>query len=207
MKAALFDLDGVIVDTEGTYSGFWGEIGRRYGCSPTFAHDIKGTTLTDILTHFPDADTREQVKKDIHDFELTMNYPIFPGAVELLRRLHQEGIKCAVVTSSDDVKMNLLWQQHPELKEMFDAVVTGSVVTESKPSPQGYLMAAGILGVSPEDCVVFEDSYQGLEAGRRSGAKVVALATTNPASTLYDKADLVAGSVSEITLSEVFKLV
>lgn len=198
MKAALFDLDGVIIDTEGTYTEFWANEGRKYGCKPTFAHDIKGTTLTDILKFFPDVATKNQVKKDIHDFESTMKYMLFPGSMEFLKRLKAKGIKCAIVTSSDNIKMNFLWGQHPELKEMFDAVITGSIVSESKPSPQGYIMAAEKLGIDPRDCVVFEDSYQGLEAGRRSGAKVVALATTNPSDKLHDKADYVATSIESL---------
>ncbi len=199
MKAALFDLDGVIIDSEGAYSEFWGNIGREYGCSPTFASDIKGTTLTDILNlHFPDDKTREEVTGKIHAYEKTMRYPIFDHVMDYLGMLRKNGIKCALVTSSDNTKMNYLWAQHPELKECFDAIITGSMVSESKPSPEGYLKAAAMLGFEPEECTVFEDSYQGLEAGRRAGANVIALATTNPADTLADRADRVIYSFAEL---------
>ncbi|MDE5607607.1 MAG: HAD family phosphatase [Muribaculaceae bacterium] len=204
MNAALFDLDGVIIDSEGAYSQFWGSIGREYGCAPTFADDIKGTTLTDILTlHFSDEATREEVTQKIHDYEETMKYPLFDHVTEYLEKLHSEGIKCAVVTSSDDVKMSYLWKQHPKLKGFFDVIVTGSMVKESKPSPEGYLKAAKMLGTAPEDCVVFEDSFQGVEAGRRAGAKVIALATTNPADSLADRADRVIMSFAELLNEEI----
>lgn len=203
MKAALFDLDGVIIDSEGTYTKFWGNIGREYGCpSPTFAYDIKGTTLTDILdTHFPDPEVKKEVIRKIHEFEQTMEYPIFDGVIDFLTELRKKGIATAVVTSSDDTKMSYLWRQHPELRKLFDEIVTGSMVSRSKPDPEGYLLAAKLLGTAPEDACVFEDSYQGLEAGRRSGARVVALATTNPADTLIDKADMVISSFREFPLN------
>lgn len=199
MKAALFDLDGVIIDTEGAYSRFWGNIGREYGCAPTFADDIKGTTLSDILTrNFPDRSTREEVTRKIHDYEQTMLYPIFDHAVDFLDAIRAKGVKCALVTSSDNLKMDYLWAQHPGLKGKFEAVITGSMVSRSKPDPEGYLKAAAMLGVAPEDCIVFEDSFQGVEAGRRAGAKVIALATTNPAYLLADRADRVIESFSEL---------
>lgn len=196
MKAALFDLDGVVIDSEGTYTEFWAATGREYNCpSPTFAYDIKGTTLTDILdTHFPDPDVQKEVRKKIHDFEATMKYRVFDGVTDFLAGLRRKGIATAVVTSSDDTKMGYLWRQQPELRELFDVVITGSEVTRSKPDPEGYLLAARKLGVDPRECVVFEDSYQGLEAGRRSGAKVVAIATTNPAASLIGKADVVVAT-------------
>lgn len=204
MKAALFDLDGVIIDSEGTYTGFWSKIGREYGCpSPTFAHDIKGTTLTDILNvHFPDRKIQEEVKQKIHDFEETMTYPVFDGVIDFLTLLREKGVSTAIVTSSDDTKMNYLWKQHPQLKTMFNKVVTGSMVKESKPDPEGYILAARLLGVNPEECIVFEDSFQGVEAGRRSGAKVVAVATTNTRESLERKADIVVGSFRELDLSK-----
>ncbi|MBD5214241.1 MAG: HAD family phosphatase [Bacteroidales bacterium] len=199
MKAALFDLDGVIIDSEGAYSDFWGSIGREYGLAPTFADDIKGTTLTDILTqHFPDEKTRKEVTQKIHDYELNMTYPLFDHVLDYLDKLHRQGIKCAIVTSSDNVKMSYLWRQQPRLKDYFDVIITGSMVSESKPSPEGYLKAASMLGIEPGECVVFEDSFQGVEAGRRAGAKVIALATTNPADKLAGRADRVINSFAEL---------
>ena len=101
-KAALFDLDGVLVDTEGTYTEFWGEIGKNYGKKATFANDIKGTTLTDILsTHFAEPETRKEIESKLHDFEDNMEFHLFPGVKEFLKELRRRGVKCAIVTSSD----------------------------------------------------------------------------------------------------------
>lgn len=191
MKAALFDLDGVIVDSEGSYTVFWASVGRDYGCAPTFAYDIKGTNLTDILNRFPSEKDREEIRLKIHDYEHTMKYPLFPGVIDFLKELRRSGFRTALYTSSDNTKMSFLERQHPTLLSLFDAVVTGSMVSESKPDPEGYLTAARLVGCDISDCYVFEDSYQGIEAGRRSGAKVIGVATTNPADRLKEKADKV----------------
>ena len=78
--AVLFDLDGVLIDTEGLYTEFWAETGREFGVpSPTFAADIKGTTLKSILNYFPGDELKAKVMQRIHDFEDTMRYRMFPG--------------------------------------------------------------------------------------------------------------------------------
>ncbi len=175
----LFDLDGVLVDSEGEYSKFWGAMGDRYGLPSSFSADIKGTTLGEILLSFPEAD-RDGIVNELHEFENNMLYPVYPGVKDFLLALKAHGIPSAIVTSSDDVKMSYLFARHPELRDMVDVIVTGSMVNHSKPDPEGYLTGARLIGREPENCFVFEDSMQGLEAGRRSGATVIGIATTNP---------------------------
>lgn len=192
-KAALFDLDGVLIDSETLYTQFWERVGQSHHLpSPTFAYDIKGTTLTEILaTHFPDPQVQADVNRMLHEFENEIVYPVFPGALEFVDYLHSLGMKTVIVTSSDDKKMEFLFNQHPDFMTHFDALVTAADVTHSKPHPEPYLRGAAKAGCSPEECIVFEDSFQGLEAGRRAGAYVIALSTTNPASSLEGKADAV----------------
>lgn len=197
-KAALFDLDGVLIDTEGIYTSFWDKVAKHYGKAATFANDIKGTTLDDILsTHFPEPATRAEIEKMIHDFEDSMVYALFPGATTFLSELRRRGVLCAIVTSSDRKKMDALALQNPTLATGMDTVVIADDVTRSKPDPQGYLLAAQRLSVPPEFCVVFEDSLQGLEAGRRSGALVVGLTTTNPFEKVAPLSDITIASIAE----------
>lgn len=200
-KAALFDLDGVLIDSETLYTQFWAEVGRHHHLpSPTFAYDIKGTTLTDILeTHFPSAEVRADVDRLLHEFEDNVVYPIFPGALEFVDKLRGLGMKTVIVTSSDDRKMEFLYAQHPGFRAHFDDVVTAADVTHSKPHPEPYLVGAGKAGVDPAECVVFEDSYQGLQAGRAAGAYVVGLSTTNPVEEVARYADLVVASLAELS--------
>lgn len=199
-RAALFDLDGVLIDSETLYTKFWQRVGEIHHLpSPTFAHDIKGTTLNDILTtYFADPEVRRDVDRLLHEFENEIVYPVFPGALEFVDALRAEGLKTVIVTSSDDKKMEYLFNQHPDFAGHFDAIVTAADVTRSKPDPEPYLVGASKAGADPKDCIVFEDSFQGLEAGRRSGAYVVGIATTNPAEQLAGKADRVVGSLAEL---------
>lgn len=190
-RGALFDLDGVIIDTEGTYSIFWSAMAEEYNVPvPNFAQVIKGTTLDSILEYFPVSEHAAIISK-IKEYEQQMRYPIFPGVIDFLNALRSEGFRTAIVTSSGDAKMARLWEQQPELKTYFDTIITDADVQRSKPDPQGYLLAAEHIGCKPERCYVFEDSFNGLLAGQRAGARVVGLATTNPASSLQGKADVI----------------
>ncbi len=207
MKAALFDLDGVIIDTEPSYSIFWGGIGVKYNVGiDNFADAIKGTTLTQILDRYFAPALHAEVVEQLEAYERTMQYQLFPDVVPFLSRLRSLAIPCAIVTSSNDEKMSNLWSQHPALRSFFDAVVTDEDVTHSKPDPQPYLIGASRLGVAPENTCVFEDSFNGLLSGRRAGARVVALATTNPYESLVDKADIVIRGFDEFPFAELTDL-
>lgn len=193
IKAALFDLDGVIFDTEGLYTRFWEEQGKIFlPEAGDFSARIKGHTLKEILAaYFPDPRRAREIVAEIDEFEYRMPFRYIPGVEDFVRYLKEKGIKLAVVTSSDNAKMRHVYRAHPELKDMFDQIVTADRITRSKPDPEGYLLAARELGMKEKECVVFEDSFSGLEAGRRAGMKVIGLATTNPAAEIRDKADLV----------------
>lgn len=202
MKAALFDLDGVLLDTEGVYTQIWSDIDRAI---PTgvddFARKIKGTNLTHILdTYYPDPATRLRVRAMLQQAEEHMKYVVFPGALEYVDALAARSIPSAIVTSSADDKMEYVARALPDFLSHFAVMITGSEVTRSKPDPQGYILAASRLGFAPEDCTVFEDSINGLKAGRAAGARVVALATTNPRELLVPLADEVYDTIADIPL-------
>lgn len=190
IAGALFDVDGVLIDSEPLYTHFWATVGHLYPTGiPNFSSVIKGTTLTDILdTYFPDKNIQEEITRKVHTFESELDYPIFPGVIEFLEDLKAHNIPIAMVTSSDSIKMGYLFRQHPRFRNYFDTVITGSMVTRSKPDPEGYLLAAKMISRDPVNCFVFEDSIQGLQAGMSSGATVIGLTTTNPVERLQGKA-------------------
>lgn len=200
IKAALFDLDGVLIDSETLYTRFWENVGKVHKLpSPTFAYDIKGTTLDDILTtYFPEPDVRRSVDNLLHKFENEIVYPIFPGALEFVDKLRDRGVKTVIVTSSDNKKMDFLFAQHPDFASHFDAIVTAADVTHSKPHPEPYLVGAAKAGADAKECLVFEDSFQGLESGRRAGSRVIGLSTTNRAEAIEGKAEMVVDSLGEL---------
>lgn len=195
----LFDLDGVLVDTEGEYTRIWTGIEARFPTGiPDFAHYIKGSTLPTILEHhFAPAD-RAAVSRMLKEQEEAMHYPLFDGVRELLETLKANAIPCAIVTSSGDGKMERLFGALAGFCELFGAVVTDAMVAHSKPDPEGYLLAARLLGADIGRCLVVEDSFNGLAAGRAAGAVTVALATTNPAEVLAGKADVVLEDIREL---------
>ena len=204
--AALFDLDGVLIDSETTYSKFWTEMDREHPTGyPDYAMRIKGTTLPMILQDFPES-LHEEIVDRIKQFQDNMVFTPFDGAREFLDRLRQRGFDIALVTSSDSSKMERLYSQQPWMREAFDFIVDASMVTRSKPDPQGYLLAAGRLGHKPEECFVFEDSLQGLKAGRASGATVIGIATTYPAERLEGCADEIYPSVASIDIDHLISL-
>ena len=179
-SAVLFDLDGVIVDTEGQYSLFWKQIGEEYMPGmPDFALAIKGRTLTQIYdTYFPDAADRAAITERLNAFERQMDYPYIAGAREFLEALQAQGVPTAIATSSNCDKMACLYARHPEIKNLVTAVLTAEDARRSKPAPDCYLAAAERLGADISSCIVFEDSPNGLAAGRASGAFVIGVCTS-----------------------------
>lgn len=200
--AALFDFDGVVVDTEPQYSLFWDEKGEKYHPEiPEFGHHIKGQTLTQIYSQYflhPEG-LQSEITRELLEFETRMSFEFIPGVVDFMKELRRKGVKIAIVTSSNDQKMANAHRALPELKSMVDAIITADKVTHSKPHPECFLLGAETLQMPIDRCIVFEDSFHGLESGNRAGMKVIGLATTNPASSIADKASLVIPDFVDFT--------
>ena len=183
LKVALFDLDGVVFDTEPQYTVFWGSQCRLYHPEhPGLEHEIKGSTLDQIYNRWwsgPLESEREAVTRRLNEFEAQMDYTYIKGLETFISDLHQHGVRTAVVTSSNIPKMQSVFKARPEFKELFDAILTSEDFSESKPSPDCYLRGAMRLGVAASACVVLEDSFNGLKSGRAAGMFVIGLTTTN----------------------------
>lgn len=202
----LFDLDGVLLDSEGQYSIFWAGMEEQYPTGiPEFARYIKGFHLTRILGYFENDDVRQQVMDQLLDFERNMKYEFFPGALKFVKQLCDAGIPMAIVTSSDRKKMQSLYSQHPEFPNLFDQIITGDMVTHAKPDPDCFLLGARLLGVDIKDCIVLEDSRNGLIAARASGARVIGLATTLSAETVSGLSDMTLDDVSQLTVEQMLE--
>ena len=203
--AALFDFDGVVVDTEPQYTLFWDEKGKKYHPEiPDFGHHIKGQTLIQIYKQYfrqPEG-LQDEITRQLLDYELTMHFEYIDGVVDFMKELREKGVKLAIVTSSNDAKMANAYREHPELKSMVDYIVTADRVTHSKPHPECFLLGAEMLGVEKDDCIVFEDSFHGIEAGNRAGMKVIGLATTNSAEAIAAKCALVIPDFTDFTFEK-----
>ena len=176
----LFDLDGVIMDTETQYGIFWNRTGKELLGLDDFGKRIKGQTLNHIISHFDGVSkSKDEIIRELYEYERNMSYDYIPGADEFMKDLHARGIPMAIVTSSNDAKMVNVRRAHPELWELTEAVLTSEHFSKSKPDPECFIKGMEILGGRPEDTYVFEDSIHGINAGRAAGAKVIGLATTN----------------------------
>ena len=204
----LFDFDGVIADTESQYTIFWNKQGKDYLGLENFGLTIKGQTLVQIFGKYFNGMEKEQeeIVPQLNAFEAAMSYEYIPGALEFMQELKRNGIRSAIVTSSNDIKMANAYASHPELRELVDTVLTSEHFSKSKPDPECFLKGMEVLGATPEETIVFEDSFHGIAAGRASGAKVVGLATTNKSETLAPLCDLVIDDFTAITLDSMSRL-
>lgn len=207
--AALFDLDGVLVDTEGQYTLFWQQVGERdFPGIADFATRIKGRTLTQIFdSYYPDDKAaRQRVTEALNLFESQMEFPFIPGAMDFVAALRREGFKVAVVTSSNRAKMAGMFKHHPDFESFFDRVFTAEDALRSKPAPDCYLSAARRFGFEAGDCYVFEDSLSGLRAGHDSGATVIGLATTYAEADIQPLCDCVIPDFNGFTVEQMCNL-
>ena len=203
IKACLFDLDGVVFETESLYTSFWCEMKKEYCPEITdFEYIIKGQTLVQIYDKYFAGDEKKQqeITNKLNEFEQSMPFNYVDGFETFVKALRSEGIKTAVVTSSNREKMQNVYRKHPEFLSYFDAILTSEDFEESKPSPDCYLKAVARFGVQSKECIVFEDSFNGLRSGVASGARVIGLATTNPIQEIKKYTDKVISNYIGFTL-------
>ena len=199
----LWDLDGVLLDSEGKYSIFWARMDEEHPTGiDNFASYIKGFHLNRIMSYFESEEVRQRILDELLAFERDMVYEFFPGAIELVKQLRAAGIPMAIVTSSDRKKMQSLYSQHPEFPTLFDHIITGDMVTKAKPDPDCYLMGAKMLGIDIKDCIVVEDSRNGLIAGRESGARVIGIATTLSREAVNELSDMTLDSIGQLSVEQ-----
>ena len=179
-KGAIFDMDGLLFDTERLYQESWLVIAREWGIipDPAFPTAVCGTSgahMRDVVReHYPEVDAEAYIQACLSRVAhiLETDVPEKPGIHELLTYLHAQGVKIAVASSSlaHVVENNL---RNAGVWEYFDAVVTGEQVKRGKPEPDIFLEAAKRLGLHPEECYVFEDGINGTRAGLAAGCATV----------------------------------
>lgn len=198
-RAALFDMDGTLVDnTQAHIRAFeifcarYGVTGWKEKLSQAFGmgnDDIMRLIMPAELIRERGlaslAEEKEAIYREIYAPEI---HPV-EGLVALLESLRAAGVRCAVGSSGCRANVDFVLEKC-RIGEFFDARISGDRVTRCKPDPEIYLTAAAALGMSPADCVVFEDAKAGIESARRAGAgRVVALATTLPREVLERETD------------------
>jgi HAD superfamily hydrolase (TIGR01509 family) len=181
-KLALFDLDGTLINTESQYTRFWEMVGEELDLNvPNLAQVIKGRTLDSIFqTFIPSEELQKEITYRLDLFEAQMQFPFYPGVLDFIDDVRKNGVKCAVVTSSNKAKMSAVKARIPNFEDLFDKVLTAEDFVASKPDPACYLYAAQVFSANKCECVVFEDAVNGLQAGVSAGMFTIGFATTNP---------------------------
>jgi beta-phosphoglucomutase family hydrolase len=187
IEGAIFDMDGVLVDNLAYHVSAWQQLGREQGVSLE-SDQIRrhfGQRNREIIAGLmPGRFTADDIpklaarKEALYRAVIASELRPVAGLAAFLQALRQEKVRSAVATSACLENTNMVLDGL-RIRPYFDAVVTGPDVTCSKPDPEIFLLAALRLGASPANCVVFEDSFSGIEAAKRAGCACVALATTH----------------------------
>lgn len=176
LKGAIFDMDGLLLDTERLYCESWGEAAAAFGVKPAreFPKAVCGSSgqkMLDIIhSYYPRVDAVEFMNFCVRRVEglLQEEIPEKPGMREILYFFYKHGVKIAVASSTRRavIEDNL---RRLGILSLFNAVVSGEEVGRGKPAPDIFLLAAERIGCLPEECYVFEDSANGIRAGAAAG--------------------------------------
>lgn len=177
-EAVLFDLDGVVINSNGPIVAFWRQLAAEHGIRLTetdIIERIYGIPSRDTLDTVFAALSEEQkdmASEKLFQFEIQLKYTAMPGVASFLERLRSFGIPTALVTSSEQPKVRRVFEQLG-FSQVFSTVVTADYITRGKPDPEGYQVAARKLSVKPERCLVFEDAVSGVQAAVAAGATCI----------------------------------
>lgn len=209
IKAALFDLDGTLIDTEDQYTVIWGKICRKYRPDiPRLEYLIKGTTLVQIFErYFPNKEDQVEIDQFLDKSEAEMDYSFYPGALAFIEDLKKNGVKCAIVTSSNQKKMSSVRKAIANFDNLFDRVLTSEDFSASKPAPDCYLLGAKVFGCEKDECAVFEDAFTGLQAGMSSGIFTFGITTCNSREAIADKCNYVIDTFKGLTYKKVNEII
>lgn len=209
MKAFIFDMDGVIVDTQGMHSQAALEAMAEFGIQSTieetlaYAGTARGTTYREIAKkrglELP-IEEISQRKDELFDAAIARaDLQPIAGIPQLLKELRARGIQTAIASSSSDAFIGLIVDRL-HIRAYFDALLSGQNLPKSKPDPAIYRLAAKTLGVRPRDCVVLEDAALGVEAAKEAG--IFCIGYRNPSSGEQDlsRADLIVDRITDIPL-------
>jgi beta-phosphoglucomutase family hydrolase len=201
LRAVIFDWDGVVVDSSAHHERSW-EILAAKRRLPLPADHFKrgfGKKNNVIIPDLGWAKEPADVEALAHEKEEIYRSLVrekgiepLPGVRELLAALRAENIPCAIASSTERANLDLPIDLMG-LREFFTVIVSGEEVVHGKPDPAVFLLAAERLGIKPADCVVIEDALVGIEAAKRAGMPVLAVATTNPIETLSSADAAVSG--------------
>lgn len=215
IRGVIFDMDGVITDNNPYHEEAWAEFCRNYGirlteeeihqyifgriARDTLEYVFKKTLSVEEIDNY--VALKEKIYRELYEPHIK---PVI-GLMELLNTLKQQGFMLGMATSAPPGNVQFMFDHIP-VKDFFDIVLDGESIRKGKPNPEIYIKVIGRLGLSPSECVVFEDSIPGIKAARAAGAIVIGVATTHKAETLknvnaiiHDFTEVDVGYLNNIT--------
>lgn len=207
-KGVIFDMDGVLVDSEQLYMRFWREACAAFGFQLTqeMALSLRSnspeTAIPKFLAWFGESADYHVIRglrrKLMADFIDRNGVELKPGAAETVDYLKQKGIKIALATASPVKRAKHYLEPHG-LFDKLDAVVSGASIARSKPAPDIYLTAAGELGLSPYKCIAVEDSPAGVISAKTAGCFTVMVPDlTQPEEEIWPNIDFLAHDLNDL---------
>ena len=207
LKGAIFDMDGVLIDTEKLYLRFWKEAAAEFGYDMrdehvfavrSMARKYSIPKLKSLLgDDFPTEEVRSRRTELMNEYISKSGIETKKGLFRLLNHLRDTGIKIAVATATQRER-TLSYLSRISALEFFDAVICGDMVNTGKPAPDIYLTAAAGLGLPPESCAAVEDSPNGLMAAHSAGCFTVMVPDlTQPDDTVLPYIDMVIKDLGE----------
>jgi HAD superfamily hydrolase (TIGR01509 family) len=212
--AVVFDMDGVLTDSEPLINAAAVAMFREMGIRVQpedflpFVGAGENRYLGGVAEKYGITLDLERAKKRTYQIYLELaprQLRAFPGAVELAQQCRKAGLRLAVASSADMIKIEANLQIIALPPNWWDAVICAEDVIHKKPAPDIFLAAARRLMLLPEQCVVIEDALNGIIAARKAGMRCIAVAHSFPAAQL-DGADLVRERISEILLQDIFTI-
>lgn len=215
-KGAIFDWDGVIVDSSDLHLKSWEALANELKLQLPNDHFEKGfgkrneTIIPQILGWSKDpaqinhwGKRKEEIYRELGNKD---GIKLARGSKDFLTQIFSSTFRCSIGTSTERKNVELAIRQH-DLSQYFLGAACSEDVSKGKPDPEVFLKAAKILSITPKNCVVFEDSPHGIEAAIRAGMKTVALTTTHPSTTfMHLNPDLLAASLADLSVGQVEKL-
>jgi beta-phosphoglucomutase len=213
IKAIIFDLDGVIVDTAHYHFVAWQRLAKELGVNFSLEDNerLKGVSRIRSLEIILEIGGITLPKEKMEEFAVLKNKwfleyvsaikpeEIFPKVKELIIEMKKQGYKIALGSSSKNAELVL---ELLKIKHLFDAIADGNMITKSKPNPEIFLLAASKLGVSPSECVVFEDAVAGVEAALAAGMKCVGIGSAEQ----LGKANLIIAKTGDFKIEQLHNI-
>lgn len=202
-RAVLFDLDGVIVDSRAHHLTAWHRLAKELGIAhaPDYFTTVFGLRNDAILGGLSPSLTRDALselagrKEALFREAARGNIEALPGVVELLAYLDERAVPKAIVTSTPRENLEMIVDALA-IRSRFQALVAEEDAAKGKPDPEGFLVAAGRVGVEPARCIVIEDAPAGLRAAKAGGMRTIGVTSTHPATELGD-ADIIVDSLTD----------